>query len=186
MPGELNEKEIKKCNVLRLSNKESNEFTKECIRTAFLILIFQKPIEKITITELVSKAGVSRTAFYRNYETKKDIANEIISDILNDIEASIRNPKYNNNDYEWYFDLFTAFSQIDGQLLNALKGEGAMFLMLSGNPLFSMFLKPKTTEEFYMYTAWECSIKNLLIEWIKNDMKETPQQMADICCKIFK
>ena len=53
-----------------LSNKEANKVTRECLQTALIQLMSQKPFEKITITELVRRSGVSRTAFYRNYESK--------------------------------------------------------------------------------------------------------------------
>ena len=58
--------EIKKRDVLRMSNEASNKLTKECLQMALIYLLNEKPIEKITITELVKRSGVSRTAFYRN------------------------------------------------------------------------------------------------------------------------
>ena len=60
-----------------LSNKEANKVTRECLQTALIQLMSQKPFEKITITELVRRSGVSRTAFYRNYESKEEILNEV-------------------------------------------------------------------------------------------------------------
>lgn len=36
-----------------LSNKEANKVTRECLQTALIQLMSQKPFEKITITELV-------------------------------------------------------------------------------------------------------------------------------------
>ena len=51
--------------LLRLSNEESKKITKESIVTAVVLLCAEKPFEKITVTEIVRKAGVSRTAFYR-------------------------------------------------------------------------------------------------------------------------
>ena len=67
--------ELEKRDVLRMSNKESNRMTRECLQTALITLMGQKPFEKITISEIVRKSGVSRTAFYCNYDTKEDILN---------------------------------------------------------------------------------------------------------------
>lgn len=55
--------ETERYDVLRLSNKESNKLTRESIRTALVFLMGQKPFDKIKITEIVNRAGVSRTAF---------------------------------------------------------------------------------------------------------------------------
>ena len=63
--------------------------TKECISTALLVLLEEKPYEKITISEITEKAGVSRMAYYRNYKDKDDILITCVRDaetsFLNDI-----------------------------------------------------------------------------------------------------
>lgn len=46
---------------------ENIEFTKECLFDALLRLANEKPLPKITISELCTLAGVSRTTFYRHY-----------------------------------------------------------------------------------------------------------------------
>ncbi|TCD46797.1 TetR/AcrR family transcriptional regulator [Streptococcus sp. X16XC17] len=58
---------------LIISNKESNQLTKESIETALLFLMEKKDLHQISISELVRKAGVSRNAFYRNYKSKEEI-----------------------------------------------------------------------------------------------------------------
>jgi AcrR family transcriptional regulator len=57
--------------IKRYSNKITNKLTREAIYTALVILIKQKPFDSITVTDIVKKAGVSRTAYYNNYNTKK-------------------------------------------------------------------------------------------------------------------
>ena len=62
-----------KTEYLKLSNMESNKITKESIQVALISLMANKKLENITITEIVKKAGVSRTSFYRNYKDKEDV-----------------------------------------------------------------------------------------------------------------
>ena len=57
---------------LRLSNQESNRLTRECLQTALIYLMNEKPFEQIHISELARRSGVSRTDFYRNYTCKED------------------------------------------------------------------------------------------------------------------
>lgn len=47
-----------------------NIVVKESITQALLILMENKDFEKITITDIVNKAGVVRMSFYRNYTSK--------------------------------------------------------------------------------------------------------------------
>ena len=56
---------------LRKSNQESNLLTREAIETALLQLLEKKDLTKISISELVKRAGVSRAAFYRNMVPKR-------------------------------------------------------------------------------------------------------------------
>lgn len=45
----------------------------DCIYEALVILMETKPYKEITITDITRKAGVSRMAYYRNYQDKDDI-----------------------------------------------------------------------------------------------------------------
>lgn len=47
-------------------NKETRRIARESMEIALLNLLETKPLGDITISELVTKAGVSRNAFYRN------------------------------------------------------------------------------------------------------------------------
>ena len=76
----------KRNDALRMSNKESNRFTRECLQTALIYLMGEKSFEKISISELVRRSGVSRTAFYRNYSSKEEILNEACTSILDHLD----------------------------------------------------------------------------------------------------
>ena len=45
----------------------------DCIYEALIKLMDEKPYKEITITDITKKAGVSRMAYYRNYQDKDDI-----------------------------------------------------------------------------------------------------------------
>ena len=76
--------ELQKKEILRMNNKESNQLTRECLQLALIHLMAEQPYEKITVSEIVRRAGVSRTAFYRNYTDKEDFSKVVT---LKDIEA---------------------------------------------------------------------------------------------------
>lgn len=59
--------------VSPMSNEGRNAYVINHLTEAFLALLAQKPIEDISISELVDTAGVGRASFYRNYERKEDI-----------------------------------------------------------------------------------------------------------------
>lgn len=61
---------------MRGSNEELRRITRESLLAALVYLWETKPYEKITVTELTQRAGVSRMAFYRNYQSKDNIVAE--------------------------------------------------------------------------------------------------------------
>ena len=70
-------------------NRHNNELRltlKASIRQALLELMKHHDFESIKINDLCEKAGVSRTGFYANYKTKRDVLEESLNDIIKDIE----------------------------------------------------------------------------------------------------
>ena len=53
-----------------LSNEEARAFTRECLRTALLVLMEEKPLEEISITELCERMQMPRKAFYRYFDSR--------------------------------------------------------------------------------------------------------------------
>ncbi|MCM1227231.1 MAG: TetR/AcrR family transcriptional regulator [Clostridium sp.] len=60
-------------NVSPMSNEGRNAYVTEHLKNALLELLSEKPINDISISELVEKAEVGRASFYRNYGRKEDI-----------------------------------------------------------------------------------------------------------------
>ncbi len=59
--------------VSPFSNKNRNAYVLEHLTDSLLALLADKPINDNSISELCDAAGVGRTSFYRNFETKEDI-----------------------------------------------------------------------------------------------------------------
>lgn len=64
-----------------IRNKQ-NQLARDCITSALIQLVRQKPLSAISVKELTERAGVSRMTFYRNYTSTEDILISRIHDIL--------------------------------------------------------------------------------------------------------
>lgn len=64
--------------------------TKRSIKNAFIELRAHKPLERITVKELVEKAEISKATFYLHYHDIYDLSDhlqkEVIQDVLNGLE----------------------------------------------------------------------------------------------------
>ena len=61
---------------------KSNDYLKECIADAIIVLIKEKPIEKISIDEIVKKAGVGRATYFRSFSSKNEASTFLNTIIL--------------------------------------------------------------------------------------------------------
>jgi len=74
--------------AMQKSNNESNQMTRDSIKTALIDLLKEHDYQKIRITEIINLAHVSRSAFYHNYKTKQDIMIDMFHDAFADITGS--------------------------------------------------------------------------------------------------
>jgi hypothetical protein len=75
-------KEAKMSNDSRLPNRQVQR-TCSWILEAILLLIDEKPYDKITVSDIINKAGIARQTFYRNYKDKDEVVMRYFSNIFN-------------------------------------------------------------------------------------------------------
>ena len=84
----------------------------DCIYEALVQLMDEKPYEKITVTEIVARAGFSRMAYYRNYSSKDEILVKRLRALLDALAAQA--PDTGELEFwEAFFDAITQDETID-------------------------------------------------------------------------
>lgn len=170
-------------------NKNSNMqniITKESIFTALMILMKKKNFKEISITEITKKAGVSRMAFYRNYNIKQDIITTYIDELFQEYSNEIIR-KENIDNYEnlrLYFSYFRKQEKlisnlISSNLINMLLDKCIeSFYAISQNMPCNKSYSPEQHKFWIEYMAG--GLYNVLIEWAKSGMKQSDEYMAKI------
>ncbi|MFD1849717.1 TetR/AcrR family transcriptional regulator [Oceanobacillus bengalensis] len=64
--------------------------TKRTLQTAFIQLLQEKTLDKITVSELCRSSGITRRTFYLHYQNVTKYVEEIIESLLNELEQSMR------------------------------------------------------------------------------------------------
>src|SRR3954463_3394421 len=70
--------------------------SKTALKETFIKLLFKKPFDQITISEIVRDANYNRGTFYANFGTKEDLLDEVIQVVLTEMINQIRNPYKSN------------------------------------------------------------------------------------------
>lgn len=61
-------------------------------------MLFEQPIDAITINEIVQRAGVAKGSFYNHFPDKESLAATVSSTILAEVEANVRKTNENVTD----------------------------------------------------------------------------------------
>ncbi len=173
--------ELEKRNVLRLSNEESNQLTRECLETALLYLMTDKELDKITITELVAKAGVSRTAFYSNYTSKEDILSNILSDALDEMSELALDVLSKGSVTELCISLFKWMETQRESISVLLKANMYELLFFEIEKKLRKFFPHGDTQTSYLLTAWCGAFYRIVIRWAKEGMPSSFDEPVAAC-----
>jgi AcrR family transcriptional regulator len=165
-------------------NDTQNKITKESIFTALMILMEKKNLKNISITEVTQKAGVSRMAFYRNYNILEDIISVYLDEIFEEYSNHISNYKEVDS-YEFTYSFFSLFRKHQKLITNLINSD-LNNLILEHSVKFlhslcsSIVHKNPCSIEFQKYNIAFIAggFYNVLMEWSKNGMKESDETMA--------
>ena len=170
-------------NVRYMSNSESNKVTREAIDFAMLDLLEKQDFDRITIMSIVKRAGVSRQSFYRNYTSKEDIIIEIEEKLLQVFSESLNDKKYENNLSLWFKDFFIFIRQNKKYISILIKANLADVLFSKAPFIVEDWMGKQNNALHYYIVGNLSAIKSVAIAWFERGMKESPDEMSDICMK---
>ncbi len=178
-------KEPIKKNNLRQSNREAKSLTRQYIKTALLYLMKETSFDKITVTAIINRAGVSRAGFYRNYSSKEEVLEDISSSIYDKLADYYMQGFEGNNMYQRYVMLFSKLQESAEWFQLVLMLNSHQNYIFHTAAYVEQYLNPQTPEEHYLYIAVVHSQRAIIIDWFRNGMKESPEEMAKIFSNIF-
>ena len=160
--------------------KEENQRVKRSITNALFALMAEKSLSEIHISELVSKAGVARASFYRNYSTKEDVLVTLIRDILDEFRGEIDLEKGDIYTFENVVRIFRQLKKYRDYILD-LQHSGFSSILLeevnsfhediAGNMPYDSIEK----FELYMYVG---ALMNTAVTWLSDGERFSAEEIA--------
>lgn len=162
-----------------------NILVRESIFTATMQLMEKKNFNDLSVTEITTRAGVSRMAYYRNYKDKQDILLSHLDALFENYWAHIHTKP--QDDFQSACLYFNYFRENALFLQNLIK-NGLSQLILERHDLYlSTIFKElyqnialDIANEKYTISFFSGGLFKLLIDWAESDMKETNETMARI------
>lgn len=149
---------------LKKANNEYRETIKEAIRTSLFQLLKNKKFDSITISELVSRAGVSRSAFYRNYNSLNDVIKDEIQYVSNQVHKELSSSLYTN----WKL-IFETVEKCKNELQIIIEAKMESSLLDEMNSWYKKY--PKEQKELFLI----CNgiVFNMIMVWQKGEIKSS-------------
>lgn len=146
------------------------------IEDALLLLMEKKDYRDITITEICSRAGVTRMSFYRNFSGKDDILRRWIVSVTDSFleESGISYRKDSIRDY--FIKLFKHLGHYRDTCTLLYKYQLSHLI----KEQFDRCFLRAYSEIYDEYKSYFLSggIYNVFLLWLMNGCRETPEELA--------
>jgi len=156
--------------------KQIEEY-KKMISSAFINLLQSYSLDQITVTQIVTEAGIGRNTFYNHFQKKEDIFDYLMNEFVEELQRELdkkTNPSIRDF-LLWRFTLLKA-----NPLLTALNQQDdvrKLFYRYRNSRLYSFDFP--LLEESYKMQFFQGGIDYVTSSWIINGMKESSEEMTD-------
>src|SRR6266498_4399218 len=96
--------------------------TQKLLREALIDLIEERGFDALTVGELTSQAMVSRAAFYRNYQDKYDLVEQIFEEVMSTLLGTVANMESTHHPPQVWVKFFEHIADYE-RLYRALLGK---------------------------------------------------------------
>ena len=165
-----------------------NNITKNALEESLKKFLLQKPLDKITISDLTTDCGISRMAFYYHF---KDIYDLVEWACIEDASRALQGKKTYDTWQEGLLQIFEAVLENKPFILNVYRSVSrervenylyALTYELIEGVVEEQSENLMVTEEQKKFIAnfYKYSFVGVMLAWISRGMKESPEEMAGL------
>ncbi len=164
---------------------------------AFFLLINEKDMSKITVSDLVKKTGIVRSTFYNHYENIPALIEAAEDKTINDIFTLMESfhPKNDKDVCKSYFLAIVNYAKVNPFVTNLLESPRSDIFFEKMMTMFHNYVSNLTntkvsftgSKETFSYLI-ACTIGStigVLHKWIAEDFKTPADTVADLLAQVF-
>lgn len=160
--------------------------TKYDLEASLKKLLLQKPLDKITISDLTADCGISRMAFYYHF---KDIYDLVEWVCLEDAQRALQGKKTYDTWQEGLEQIFEAVLENKPFILNVYRSVSREqienYLFQLTRALIRGVVEEKAVgtglseeEKEFIADFYKYSFVGVMLDWVRGGMKEPPEQVV--------
>ena len=163
-----------------------SQVTKRALEQSLKNLLLKKPLTKITINDIAEDCGINRMTFYYHF---KDIYDLVEWSCLEDAKRALDEKKTYETWQQGFLQIFEAVQDNKPFILNVYRCVHREQVEKYLRPLVDRLLLDVINEEVgemkvrdedkqFIAQIYSYIFIGLMLDWIKDDMREDPQQLS--------
>ena len=176
----FNDTEMQEGFLVRRSTA-TTEYLKECMGTALLELMREKPLEKISIEEMTARADVGRSTYFRYFKSKEEVLSFKICCLWKRFDEEKHISAYSGTDDPVAARLFLEFCLSLRDISDLLYATGHQNCILDA---YLQILRPAEGDggllAYYHSSMTAYALFGLVNAWILRGYQESPEEMERI------
>lgn len=171
-----------------------SQVTKWALEQSLKNLLLKKPLTKITVGDITDDCGINRMTFYYHF---KDIYDLVEWSCLEDAKRALDEKKTYDTWQQGLLQIFKAVQENKPFILNVYRCVHREQVEKYLQPLVDQLLLNVINEEAagitvrdedkqFIAQVYSYMFIGLMLDWIKDDMREDPQQIVEKLSKLIK
>lgn len=171
-----------------------SQVTKRALKQSLKNLLLKKPLTKITVGDITEDCGINRMTFYYHF---KDIYDLVEWSCLEDAKRALEEKKTYDTWQQGFLQIFKAVQENKPFILNVYRCVHREQVEKYLQPLVDQLLLNVINEEAagitvrdedkqFIAQVYSYMFIGLMLDWIKDDMREDPQQIVEKLSKLIK
>ena len=171
-----------------------SQVTKRALEQSLKNLLLKKPLTKITVGDITDDCGIKRMTFYYHF---KDIYDLVEWSCLEDAKRALDEKKTYDTWQQGLLQIFKAVQENKPFILNVYRCVHREQVEKYLQPLVDQLLLNVINEEAagitvrdedkqFIAQVYSYMFIGLMLDWIKDDMREDPQQIVEKLSKLIK
>ena len=171
-----------------------SQVTKRALEQSLKNLLLKKPLTKITVGDITDDCGINRMTFYYHF---KDIYDLVEWSCLEDAKRALDEKKTYDTWQQGLLQIFKAVQENKPFILNVYRFVHREQVEKYLQPLVAQLLLNVINEEAagitvrdedkqFIAQIYSYMFIGLMLDWIKDDMREDPQQIVEKLSKLIK
>lgn len=169
------------------------QFTKYALENSLKKLLAQKPLNKITVSDITEDCGINRMTFYYHF---KDIYDLVEWACLEDAKKALEGKKTAETWQQGFVQIFQAVRENKPFILNVYRCVSREMAEKYLSPLtenllmgvideISANMVVRSEDKAFIAQVYSYAFIGLLLDWIKDDMRQDPEELISRFARVI-